>query len=187
MNFRQKHPVWGYREYTINNKGVDVHIRTFFGSSRKFYDFHVIGKILDKRKERGLTFLILALGFLGYGLWHITLNEGDDIWLSLGSFGLTLVSFLCFLIFSRNYMYMFKSEEHDPIKFLDDRPSRKELMAFIEKIKKAQRIKLQQLYLTINADQSYEDYKKNIQWLYDNDLISYEEAEKRLVSLESNM
>lgn len=180
MIFRQKGFWWSRREYIIEQNGVKVISRALTGTSKEFFDFHHIGKEVIRKRKRGWLSLLLALLLLGYGIWLLTkvFNGGDQIYVAAGCICLALL--LSFFVSGHKHLYLWNEKNSISIKFLDNIPSEEELKIFIAHINKAQRIRLQQLYMSIDENMSYKEYRDNIQWLWDNDFLSQEEAEQRL-------
>lgn len=180
MIFRQKGPWWSRREFIIEHDGVKVIVRALSGSSKEFFDFHHIGKVIIRKRKRGWFSLMLALLFLSYGIWLLidVYNSGDQITMAAGCIFLALL--LSLLFPGQRHLHLLNEKDAVSIKFLDNTPSKEELDTFIMHIKKAQRIRLQQLYMTIDENMSYDEYRNKIQWLWDNEFLSQKEAEQRL-------
>lgn len=151
-------------------------------------DFHHIGKVVVRKRKRGWLPLLLALVFLGYGIWLLVdaYYGGNQASLAVASISLSLIILLCFFFPGQKYLYLWSEKYAVSIKFWDNNPSEEDLLTFIAHINKAQRIRLQQLHLTIDMNMSYEQYRKNIQWLWDNEFLSQKEAEQRLGEMNSN-
>lgn len=182
MKFRQKGKFLSSREYIIEQDGVKVISRSLVWSTIKFYDFHHIGKELIRDTERGWVGLFLAPLLLGYGVWLLIdpLNGAEVFPTAFGAIALSIVILLTFLLFGKKCLYLVSGKHAVAIKFIDNKPSEEELIAFIAHIKKAQKVRLQQLYLKVDDKLSYEEYRRNIQWLWDNTFLSQQEAQKRL-------
>lgn len=181
MIFKQKGSWWSQREYVIEHNGLRVRTKFLFGSSTKFFDFRDLGKELIHQRKRRWAMLLLALLSMACGVWLFFLDNfqsGDHLEIAAGCMGL---SFLLALFFrGKVYLYLRNDKTALSVKFLINVPSEEKLNAFIAHVKKAQRIRLQQLYMTISDDMSYEEYRRNVQWLWDNDFLSEREAEQRL-------
>ena len=186
MHFIQKSNWLGSRHFIIEQEGLRVISSSFAGANSKYYDFHEIGNMILRKKTRNWLALAFSLLFFLYGSLALAevLDERQSVSLGVGLIMLGFV-ILPFFFFTSRYLYI-KSEQYDiKIKFLDNIPSERELMAFIDNIKKAQRIRFQRLYLTIDENMSYQDYRNNIEWLRDNDFLTHSEAEQRLGETEN--
>lgn len=188
MNFRQKGFWLSGREYIIEQDGLKVISRSFIGTSKNFFDFHQIGNVVIRKRKRALVLLLPAVLFFACGSWLLLayyipgdyLMIDNQMNLAYGCIFWAFLNLVFFFLLDQKYLYLWSEEFATSIKFLDNVPSEKELDTFIMHVKKAQRIRLQQLYLTINENMSYEEHRKNIQWLRDNEFLSQKEAEQRL-------
>ncbi|MGK7389100.1 MAG: hypothetical protein ACNS60_02065 [Candidatus Cyclobacteriaceae bacterium M2_1C_046] len=182
MIFKQKGLFFSRREFVIEQEGVKVIKRSFTGASEKLHDFHHIGKVIIRKRKRAWIILLLSLIFLCYGSWLVyNINDGGgQINTAVGSFLLSMAFLFSFFVLSPKFMYLWCKKHDISIEFLDNNPSEEELLTFIAHISKAQRVRLQQRYLTIDEYMSYDEHRKNIQWLRDNDFLSQKEAEQRL-------
>lgn len=190
MIFRQKGPWLSRREYIIEQDGVRAIVRSLTGTSKKLFDFHHVGKVIIRKRKRSWFSLLLSLLFLGYGCWLvININNGgggNQIDIAIGSILLAMAFLISFFLTGQKYLYLWSKKHEVFIKFLDNNPSEDAIITFIAHINKAQRVRLQQLYLTIDENISYEEHRNNIQWLRDNDFLSKKEAEQRLGKVKAN-
>ena len=180
MIFRQNGSWWSRREYVIEQNGVKVNIRSLSGTTNKFFDFHKIGKIIVRKRKKRWFWLFMAVILFGYGGW-LSIDVYQGVQDAGNALGCIILSLLFTVLFpGQKHLYLHNPTNMVSIEFLDNVPTEDAVTTFIAHIRKAQRIRLQQLYVTIDENMSYDEYRNNIQWLWDNDFLSQKEAEQRL-------
>lgn len=182
MNFKQRGKFMNKREFTIDQEGVKTLTKTVFGTSKRFYDYRVIGKvIIRKTKKHWLLLamgLLLSIGGAAFFTDFFVINYQKVIGGVILGLGILLM--LLFFLATQHFLYLQDEKGEVVITFYDDNPTADQLESFLAHLKRAQRIRLQHRFLKFDENMSYEDYCKNIQWLRDNDFLSEEEARMRL-------
>ena len=184
----QKGRFFNTKIFELTDTGLRGQNKGLFSANEYFVDFDDIGiRILKEKAGRNgwlaasTIALILAMFLFARRLFGGDVGNGAE-------FFYLLVSGVCGLVFILTYkrkFYLVKSGNLNAIEFFDDKPSKKELEDFLEKIKERRNQTLENKYGQINPMLSYEQNHQNQMWLLNNDVIHKDEFDKRTKELDS--
>lgn len=179
-----------YKSFLITEKGLEVKHKSLLRSGEYLLPYENIGTRIykDSKGIYGLLYSSAILGMISL-LMYVLRNEGENIESSASLFysGLSAILLVLFLITYKRNFYLVKYGNVDPIEFLQNKPSKTELNAFIEMLTIARNNFLLNKYGKTNLSLSYQQNHQNLAWLSNNEVIDNAEFNNMVNKLNLEM
>eukprot|EP01012_Entosiphon_sulcatum_P026738 TRINITY_DN32231_c0_g1_i1.p1 TRINITY_DN32231_c0_g1~~TRINITY_DN32231_c0_g1_i1.p1 ORF type:complete len:208 (+),score=14.35 TRINITY_DN32231_c0_g1_i1:192-815(+) len=179
-----------YKSFLITEKGLEVKHKSLLSSGEYLLPYENVGTrtYKDSRGIYGLLYSSAILGMISV-LMYVLRNEGEDVESSASLFylGLSAILFVLFLITYKRNFYLVKYGNVDPIEFLQHKPSKAEVNAFIETLKTTRNEFLLNKYGKTNLSLNYQQNHQNLAWLSNNEVINNEEFNNMVNKLNLEM
>ncbi|WP_316827935.1 hypothetical protein [Pedobacter miscanthi] len=179
-----------YKSFLITENGLEVKHKSLLRSGEYLLPYENVGTRIykDSRGIYGLLFSSAILGMISV-LMYVLRNEGEDVKssASLFYFGLSLILLILFLITYKQNFYLVKYGNVDPIEFLQHKPSKAEVNAFIETLITTRNEFLLNKYGKTNFSLSYQQNHQNLAWLSNNEVIDNTEFNNMVNKLNLEM
>jgi len=164
-----------YKSFIITEKGLQVKHKSLLRSGEYLLPYENVGT-RTFQDNKGIYGLLLSSAILGMisVLLYLLRNEGEDIdsSASLFYFGLSIILLILFLVTYKRNFYLVKYGNVDAIEFLQHKPSKAEVHAFIETLKSTRNTFLFNKYAEVNFSFTHEENYKNLVWLANNEVIN---------------
>lgn len=186
----QKDLRFRYKSFLITKHGLEVIQKSLFSSSEYMVAYENIGTrtYKDSRGIYGLLFSATIVGMISI-LMYVLKGEGEDIESSASLFyaGLSTILLIIFLITYKRNFYLVKYGNVNAIEFFHNKPSKKEVEAFIEVLKTTRNSFLLNKYGKIDFSLTYEENYRNLAWLSNNEVINNIEFNNLVDNLKEEM
>jgi hypothetical protein len=182
--FIQKDLFFKTNKFELTETGIKGHRKTLFGSTEFFVDYNNLGVRILKTKSGSRRWLIAAGVFL---LFFVAVLFTNNHAKSAPAFHI-LASMICVLVYLLTYKrgyFLVQPGNRNALQFFYDKPSQSELDNFIAAIKEKRNNVLCSQFGKINSLLPYQQNHSNLLWLYNNDALTKEEFDKKLVELDS--
>lgn len=127
-----------YKSFLITEKGLQVKHKSLLRSGEYLLAYENVGTRIykDNKGIYGLLFSSTLLGLVSVLLYLLRhTGEGVDSSVYLFYFGISLILFILFLLTYKRTFYLVKYGNVEAIEFLQNKPSKAEVNAFIEVLK----------------------------------------------------
>jgi hypothetical protein len=182
-----QHKLFEKRWFKLTDNGLRVRYRNIMKTHEFELKYEDIGtKIVDHAGGirawlvPGLILCVVA------GVLYLDRINGGDVENGAELFYLlfALVCFIIYIITFKKVRYLSQSNNVNAIEFLSNKPTKKDLGDFIEKLLLRRKASLMERYGQLNKNLSYELQYNNLKWLLDNDALSKDEYDGKMVSLD---
>ncbi|QDW26391.1 hypothetical protein [Pedobacter sp. KBS0701] len=164
-----------YKSFLITEKGLQVKHKSLLRSGEYLLAYENVGTRIykDNKGIYGLLFSSTLLGLVSVLLYLLRhTGEGVDSSVYLFYFGISLILFILFLLTYKRTFYLVKYGNVEAIEFLQNKPSKAEVNAFIEVLKVTRNTFLLNKYGQINFSCTLEENYQNLVWLANNEVIN---------------
>lgn len=184
----QKDFFFNQRIFELSDTGLHAQKKGLFHDTEYSVDFDDIGiRVLKEKLGRNGWLVGSIIALLLSMILFAQRTIGGDVGSGAEVFYL-MIGLVCGLVFILTYkrkFYLVKSGNTNAIEFIEDKPSKKELDDFIDRLKIRRKQALEAKYGEINLMLSYEQNYHNLMWLLNNDVIAKDEFDKRISVLNS--
>ena len=164
-----------YKSFLITENGLQVKHKNLLRSGEYLLPYENVGTRIykDNKGIYGLLFSSTLLGMVSVLLYLLRHDgEGVDSSVYLFYFGISLILFILFLLTYKRNFYLVKHGNVEAIEFLQNKPSKAEVNAFIEVLKVTRNTFLLNKYGKINFSCTLEENYQNLVWLANNEVIN---------------
>lgn len=183
MQFKQLDFKLNKKTFEIERDGLRVTSSSISKHSEDFFEFEIIGDVLTTEKKRLVIPLIISILFFGLStlLFIGAINGGKMGFGAVAFYYFIAFLFLAiFFFFGKNNLYLSKKDRSSHIEFLNNNPSKKKLLDFIDQLQQIKKEYLIGKYGTFNEVKSYHEHRQQLKWLFDNAIISIDEFNSKL-------
>jgi hypothetical protein len=188
MEFNQFDTNFDRFKYIIEDNGVRLIKKRIASSSDTFVDFEDIGSKIIIEKSRKLIWLILSLLFLVFAiLVFVKRLNGGHVGNGAEIFHIaTCIFFLVvFFLTKKNIIYLAQSDNTNAIEFIGTKRYKKKVDDFIKELLQSRDNYLIEKYSSLNEFLPYNQQYNNLVWLYNLELLTKEELNKKINELDT--
>ncbi|GAA0545634.1 hypothetical protein [Chitinophaga japonensis] len=172
--------------FDITSDGLSVRSKHLLDSSEYYVRFEDVGVKIIKSKSGNIAWLIAGFFLTGIAaLLFVEELEGGEVEDNAYLFYLVaaVLCALTYLFTFKRVCYLAKNDNSNAIAFLIDKPSKSELLHFIEHIKEKRKSYLVEKYGHLTTMLPYEQQYQNLLWLNNVDALTHEEYKAKVDEL----
>jgi len=173
--------------YIIEETGIRLIKKRMASSSDTFVDFEEIGSKIIIEKSRKLIWLILCLLFIIIAISvFIKRLNGGNVGNGAELFHITTSLFflVVFFLTKKNIIYLTQSDNTNAIEFIGTKRYKQKVDDFIKELLQRRDKYLIEKYSSINEFLPYSQQYNNLVWLYNLNLLTKEELNKKINELD---
>lgn len=168
--------------FELTDTGLKGQRKTLFGSTEFFVDYNNLGVRVLKTRSGSRKWLIGAGVFFTFFIAALFIETRAKSALGFHLIACLICLLIYLLTYKRNY-FLVQPDNTNAVAFFYDKPTQLDLDNFITVIKERRNKTLCSQYGVINPMLPYQQNHSSLNWLLNNDALSREEYEQKIVEL----